>query len=496
MKNKTAIVIGGGLSGLATAAQLGHAGYKVTLIEKNKTLGGRARVFTKNGFVFDMGPSWYMMPKTIEKFFKSLNRKSSDYYSLKELTTKYKIYSDSRSPITIVSSLKKNLKLFEQLDPGVSKNFLKLLDKTSKAYKISLKLLNKSYNSIFDFFDLKLIIGGFSLLLQFNPFQSYFNFTNKYIRDPLIQKIVQFHTVFLGGTPFITPALYSILIAADFNEKIWYPIGGIGQLPLALEKICNELGVKIVTNQEVESLEISKSENKIIGVKTKLKTFNADIVVNSSDYAYFDTNLLPSKYQEYSKEYWDSRDYAISSILIYLGLSKKIPSLSHHNFYFQDDWKNHFDTINNTSEFPEKPNFYVCAPSVSDSLVSPKGKENLFVLVPLSVKTKRINVEKYADQVLKHIEDKIGESFIEQIEYMKIFSQNDFIKSYNAYKGNALGISHTLSQSVFLRPRMKSKKLKNLYYVGQFTQPGIGVPMALLSAQYIIFQILNDNYEK
>lgn len=486
---RAAIVIGGGLSGLATAAKLAYLDYSVTVLEKNEGLGGRARIFKKNGFIFDMGPSWYMMPEVMEEFFKSLNKRVSDYYDLIELKTKYRIFSDTEKPIDLVSNLQKNLKLFDSLEPGSKKVLLDLIDRTKKAYSLSLQLLASPFHSVIDFFNLKTIWQALQLLYLFNPFQSYERFITKKISHPILQKILQFHTVFLGGTPLNTPALYSILIAADFTEKIWYPIGGLGQLPRALQKICQELGVKIITGAEVTELKINSESSVISEVITNTGSFTSDVVINTADYAFFDTQIVPKEYREYSKEYWDTREYAISSVLVYLGISKKLKSLAHHNFYFQEDWNEHFSTIQNSNEYPQNPCFYVCAPSVTDSSVAPEGKENLFILIPVSVKTKTEDVEDYVSHVLEHIEEKINENFIADIEYQKIFAQSDFAKSYNAYKGNALGIAHTLLQSVLLRPRMQSEKIDNLYFAGQFTQPGIGVPMVLLSADYVVAEI-------
>jgi phytoene desaturase len=491
-KKKHCIVIGGGLAGLATAAQLAHNGYKVTLLEKNKKIGGRARVFKVKGFTFDMGPSWYMMPEVIESFFNSLDRKVSSYYNLKELKTKYRVFSDIHKPIDVVSSVKQNYKLFESLEPGSAKVLKKIIKNTGAAYSISLELLSKQYKTFFELLRLKILIKGFQLLLSLNPFQSYERFINSQIKHPLLQKLLQFHTVFLGGAPKDTPALYSILISSDFDGKIWYPEGGIGQLPRALEKVCNELGVKIVTNDSVTKMKINEQTEQITKVVTEKRSYRADLVVNTADYAYFDTQIIPKQYAEYTKEYWDSRDYSISSILIYLGISKKLPKLKHHNFYFQEDWNQHFETIKNTDKLPDKPCYYVCAPSVSDPSVAPKGTENIFILLPLSVKTTTNGINKYVDILINHIEETTKTNFKNNIIYKKVYAQKDFEKDYNAYKGNALGISHTLMQSIFLRPRMKSKKIHNLFFAGQFTQPGIGLPMVLLSAQYALDAIREE----
>lgn len=488
MKQKV-IVIGGGLAGLSTAAKLAYKGYSVTLLEKNSTTGGRARTFKKKGYLFDMGPSWYMMPNVIADFFKSVERKVADYYELVELKTKYRIFSDDHTPLDLVSYLPANLKLFNALEPHSKKRIINLLASSKQAYKISLDLLSRPYSSILDFFRVKTVINSIQLLLLYNPFQSYKNYIESKIRNPLLQKIFQFHTVFLGGSPSNTPALYSILIAADFTEKIWYPMGGMGELPKAIEKICLELGVTIKTNSEVTAVQIDEKNNRINKVVVGDDVYTADIVVNTADYAYFDTQILPQELQEYTNKYWEERSYAISSVLLYIGVSKKIDALQHHNFYFQSDWEQHFSTIQNTDSLPQDPCYYICAPSKTDNSVAPAEKENLFVLIPTSTQTKEDNLDEYVESVLEHIEDTIGESFVDHIEVKQVYTKSNFIKDYNAYRGNGLGLAHTLLQSVMLRPRMKSKKIQNLFYAGQFTQPGVGVPMVLLSAEYVVSEI-------
>ncbi len=488
-KKQTAAIIGGGLSGLATAALLAKKGYIVSVFEKNAELGGRARVLKKKGFTFDMGPSWYMMPEVIELLFSQLGKKTKQYYSLVELKKKYRIFGDTHEPITFHSDSEKNDRLFANQFSRDHKGIKKLLQKTNKAYSLIVStLLRRPYTSILSFLHPLTIVAGVRLLALFNPFQTYHSFIKRHVSNPLLQKVFEFHTVFLGGNPQNTPALYSLLIAADFQQKIWYPLGGVGQLVYALHAICVSLGVHIYTNAPVSKIRVNKNRVENLEINNALHSF--DLVVSSADYAYTDSHLLPAGYEEYSPEYWKSRDYAISSVLVYLGVAKKMKKVIHHNFYFQSDWNEHFKTIQESSEYPKNPCFYLSAPSKTDITVAPKGMENMFLLIPVSIQTKTTKVEEYVDSVLHFVEEKIGESFIDKIVYKKIYAQTDFKNDYNAYKGNGLGIAHSLKQSVFMRPRMRSKKLRNLYYVGQYVQPGIGVPMVLLSALYLVNHLL------
>ena len=482
---KKITIIGGGLSGLTSAAYLSDQGHHVTLIEKNKQLGGRANLLrTKNGFVFDMGPSWYMMPEVIEDIFNELGYSSADFFKLTELQTKYRLFKDNQQPIDLNSDLATDLKLFEKINKDDIPGIKKLLKITKSSYELSTqRFLQRAYQSPLDLISAENIYHGLKLLSNFNPFQSYHSLIKKYIKNKTLQQIFEFHTVFLGGNPNTTPAIYSILIAADFYKKIWYPMGGMYQLVNALESVCLKNAVEIIKGESVDKINIKDSKVDFVCYgKKKLET---DLLISSADYAHTQLDLIDNKRREYSKQYWDKKDYSISSILIYLGLNKKMKNLSHHNFYFQDDWNKHFETIEKTSQFPKNPNFYLSAASKTDPTVAPKGNENIFILVPVSVRTTEKEMDKYIDYLFTHIENKIGEKFQNNIIYKKVYTQSDFTKDFNAHKGNALGLAHTLGQSVFLRPQMRSKKIKNMYYVGQFTQPGVGVPTTMLSGKYI-----------
>ncbi len=491
-------VIGGGLSGLATSAFLAKKGHQVTLLEKNATLGGRARALKDKGFLFDMGPSWYMMPEVIESIFQALGTSTKKFFTLQELKNKYRVFVDDVAPVDFVSDLQQNLAIFEKLAPGSSLKIRQLLRKTDQVYDLAVNhFLDQPYLKISDFFNFSLLVNFLKICSIFNPLQNYHRLVKKYVSDPFLQKIFEFQTVFLGGEPFSTPALYSILISADFREKIWYPMGGMIKLVEALEQICLQHGVKIIKEATVQKITSTLQTKKVDGIdylyqKQKLH-LAADIVVSSADYPFTELNLLTSDQQQYPAKYWQQKDFSIACVLVYLGISKKLTRLRHHNFYFQKNWNQHFTTIQKSSHWPEEPNFYLSAPSITDPSIAPANQENLFLLVPVSIKTTTQDLEAYVARTLVHVENKIGEKFIQNIIYQKIYAQNDFAKDYFAYGGNALGLSHRLSQSVFLRPNMKSKHLRGLYYTGQFTQPGVGVPMVLLSAKYVADLITNES---
>jgi phytoene desaturase len=480
-------VIGGGISGLATAALLAKDGHQVTLLEKNTTLGGRARIFTKKGFTFDMGPSWYMMPEVFETFFNHFGYTTSDFYTLTQLDPKYRVYFEGQKAVNIESDFEKNSALFEEKEPGSSAKIRKLLKKTAKAYDLALTMLYQVFATPLDLLQPQALIAGLKMVLLYNQFSSYHHLIKKYVSSPQLQQMLEFHTVFLGGTPFNTPALYSILTAADFEKKIWYPQGGIIQLIKALTTLCKKYKVIIKTNSPVTGVKLEA--NRITDVLINKQKIATDLVVNTIDYAYFDQKILPSSLNEYTSQYWNKKTYTVSCLLLYLGLNKKIPQLKHHTFYFQENWSKHLDQTFKDHQLPKDPCYYICTPSKTDTSVAPPGMENLFVLIPIGVDNPDASEKTYVTHVLNHMEKTLNTSIKEHIVTQTIYSQKDFMNDYNAHKGNAFGIAHTLWQSVFLRPRMRSSKVANLWHAGHYTQPGVGMPMAIISAQLVHKQI-------
>lgn len=485
------VIIGGGLSGLSIGALLSHDGHTVTILEKNAQFGGRARVLQKKGFTFDMGPSWYLMPEVFEHYFSLFGKKSSQLLKLTRLTNKYKVYFEKHTPVIVDDSQKALMAFFESLEPGSSKVLLDLQERTQKAYKLAVQLLYRPLNRVRDFLSLKLIWSGLKLLALYNPFQSYHSFIKKHIAHSALQQLLEFHTVFLGGSPSNTPALYAILVAADVHGGTWYPQGGFGTLVDALISLNKDGKAHLRTNAQVDRLVIKG--DVITGVVLSSgETISADLVVNASDYAHFDQHVVPATHREYSREYWQEKTMGISSLLLYLGVDKKLPDLLHHNFYFQENWDSHFDTIFKHQSLPLEPCFYLSKTSATDPSTAPKGMENLFVLVPVGVDSPEATSDEYVSHVIGHIEKTMGVELANHLVVKEVYGQKNFASDYFAYKGAALGLAHTLDQSIIMRPKHRSSKLHNLYHTGQYTQPGVGVPMVIISAELVFNQIKND----
>jgi phytoene desaturase len=478
---KKVVIIGAGFGGLSSAAYLAKAGYQVTILEKNDQVGGRASVWEKDGFVFDLGPSWYLMPDVFDAFFSDFGKTTSDYYQTTRLDPAYRIFFSKTNHIDISKDLKKNIALFDQLEPDGGKKLQEYLKVTGKYYHTAMeKFVYKDLSGITDLFDPTLIkeVGSLKQLLT-----SFDSFVSRYFTSDEAKKILEYVIVFLGGNPNITPALYSILSYVDMELGVWYPQGGFGAVPQGMARLCEELGVEIHLNQEVTGFEISN--HHITNVHTKSSSFETDFVVSNADYQFTETQLLDPEHQTYNHKYWDSRVMAPSALLIYLGLSTKVPKLAHHTLVLAHDWMTHFDSIFKNPGWPDDPSYYVCTSSKTDATVAPKGSENIFILVPVASDLDDAeSIRKpYAQKIIEHLSELIDFPIDEHIQVKRLFSHQDFTSRYHAYKGTALGLAHTLKQTAIFRPRITSKKVHNLRYAGGYVHPGIGTAPSLISGK-------------
>ncbi|EFK96181.1 Phytoene dehydrogenase (Phytoene desaturase) [sediment metagenome] len=486
LNNKKVIVIGAGLGGLSSAAYLAKEGADVTVLEKNDQVGGRAFEIKEKGFMFDAGPSWYLMPDVFEKFFADFGKKPTDYFKLKRLSPAYKIFTEDRKQIIIPSDLEKVYSLFESIEPNGRKKLENYLREAKEKYEISLKnFVYKSYRSPFDFFNLDLITQSQKLTV-FKKLQDY---VNQNFENDLARKILQYSVVFLGASPNNAPALYSLITHADLNLGVFYPMGGIVEISKAVEKLCREYNVNIKLNESVQKIICKDSYTS--KVFTQNSEYDADIVVANADYHHIETQLLDDPYRTIPGEKWDKMVLAPTGFILYLGINKKLNNFEHHNFIWKNDWNEHFKTIFDTKELPKNPSFYFSMPSKTDPSVAPKGKEALFVLIPSAVGVEDSpEVRKhYRDLIINELEKYTGEKIQNHIELEKSFYIKDFEERFNAYKGTGLGLAHTLFQSAIFRPKNFSKKVKNLFYTGQYTNPGTGMPMVLISSKIVLNEI-------
>jgi phytoene desaturase len=482
---KHIIIIGGGIGGLGLACLLGKKGYRVSLYEKNSRVGGRASVFDKDGFVFDMGPSWYLMPDIFENFFKLLGEDITEHLKLTKLSPSYRVFfpDDEKFPVLdMYSDLSKDLETFEKLEPGSGEKIKKYLKISGEQYELAKeKFMYRNYNSVFDFLKKDFLKEG----LRMNPFQTMESYLNKWFSDERLKKILEYTLVFLGSAPDKTPALYNMMNFIDFEMGVYYPDGGIYKVIEALENIAKKYYVNIHTSLPVKEILIEKGFAK--GIRTEKDEFvYGDFVVSNADMHFTEMNLIKdSNLRTYKKKYWDKAVMGPSAFILFLGLSRKVDSLSHHNLRFSKDWKKNFQEVFDNPKFPDDPSYYVSCPSKSDSSVAPDGKETLFVLVPVASHLSFTDDEKkeYRDKVIDMMKKDLDIPDLEEIiEYESMYTHEEFKSDYNAFGGTALGLAHTLKQTI-LRPNNKSKHIKNLFYVGAGTNPGIGMPICLISSE-------------
>ena len=477
---------------------MARAGWEVHVLEKHLTPGGRARQLNSEGFSFDMGPSWYWMPDVFENFFARFGKKVTDYYHLKRLDPSYRVYwKDSVTDIPADYTSLRNT--FENIEPGAARQLDKFLEGAAYKYETGIKkLVYKPGQSVKEFLDPALIKGLFKLEV-FNSMQSH---VARYFQNPRLRQLMEFPVLFLGALPEKTPALYSLMNYADIIGGTWYPEGGIYQVVNALHQLALELGVQFHFGHTVKKISVEKNLVKSIHTESSPENgpvftteFTADVVISGADYHHIENLLSPATAKSYPESYWNKRIMAPGCLLYYVGLNKKLNNILHHSLFFDTSFEIHGREIYTTKKWPSDPLFYMSATSVSDPGTAPAGCENLFLLIPVAAgldgDTEEIR-EKYFDIILDRLERRLGEKIRPAIIFRKSFGYTDFVNEYNSFKGNAYGLANTLGQTAVLKPSCHSKKVANLFYTGQLTVPGPGVPPALISGEVVATAVLKS----
>ena len=477
--NKDIKIIGSGFSALAASCYLAQQGNTVTIYEKNSTIGGRARQLKRDGFTFDIGPTWYWMPDVFERFFADFGKKPSDYYTLQKLSPAYQVYFGEADFVTIADNLPEIVTTFESIEKGSGAKLETFMKEAQSNYNIAIKdLVYRPGVS-----PLELITVETAMKVN-----QFFGNISKDIRrrfkNKKLVQILEFPVLFLGAKPSDTPSFYSFMNFADFGLGTWHPKNGMYSVILAMEQLAKELGVTVHTNANIEKIEVVNG--KAVGLKVNGETVSADVVLSGADYHHTET-LLDEKHRAYSEKYWDKKTFAPSSLLFYVGLDKKVANVEHHSLFFDVDFDVHAQDIYDTPKWPENPLFYASFPSKTDSNSAPEGKEAAIFLIPIAPGLKDTPElrETYFEKIITRLEKLTHQEIRNNIIFKESFCVNDFIKDYNSYKGNAYGLANTLLQTAFLRPKLKSKKVESLYFTGQLTVPGPGVPPALISGKLV-----------
>lgn len=490
---------------------MAKGGWDVTVLEKHNAPGGRARQLIADGFTFDMGPSWYWMPGVFERFFNCFGKKVADYYHLERLDPSYRIYWPD-TIMDIPADYNDLRNLFEQTEPGSAAKLDKFINEAAYKYEVGInKLVHKPGQSLLEFADWELIKG----VLKLDVFNSIKSHVRKYFTNSQLRELLEFPVLFLGALPQDTPALYSLMNYADIKLGTWYPHGGMYKIVEGMVALAKELGVKFCFNHNVTGITIENNiATKVLtkttyqerlpieGVDTNelalIHSFDADVIISGADYHFTEFSLLTEKHRSYTKKYWDKRTMAPSCLLYFIGLNKRLSNLQHHSLFFDVSFDEHGKDIYTTPQWPAQPLFYVCAPSVTDPTVAPGGCENLFFLIPIASGLEGDTDEiknKYFEEILTRFENKISQSVKDSIIYKRSYSISNFKDDYNSFKGNAYGLANTLMQTAVLKPGLRSKKVKNLFYTGQLTVPGPGVPPSLISGEVVAKEVIK-HFEK
>ncbi|MCW9036449.1 oleate hydratase [Altibacter sp.] len=476
---KDIVIIGSGFSSLAAASYLARDGHTVTIYEKNATVGGRARQLQKEGFTFDIGPTWYWMPDVFERFFSDFNKKPSDYYELIKLNPAYSVYFGINDFITIEDTLEKICTAFEKEEPGSSVKLRGFMAEAQDNYNIAIKDL--------------VYRPGVSPLELVTPVTvkkigQFFSTISKEVRkefdNPRLVSILEFPVLFLGAKPSKTPAFYSFMNYADFGLGTFHPKDGMYTVIEGMKTLAESLGVTIKTQQNVEKIVVK--DKKAIGIKVNGETIPADVVLSGADYHHTET-LLEPKYRQYTEAYWKKKTFAPSALLFFVGFDKKLANVAHHTLFFDVDFQAHAKDIYDEPQWPEEPLFYASFPSITDTSAAPEEKEAGIFLIPLAPGLDDIPElrEEYFDKIMERFERLTNQEAKKYVIFKESFCINDFVEAYNSYKGNAYGLANTLLQTAFLRPKLKSKKVRNLFFTGQLTVPGPGVPPSLISGKLV-----------
>ena len=488
---KKAIIIGSGFAGLSAASFLAKAGWEVEVLEKHDQPGGRCRHFKADGFSFDMGPSWYWMPDVFDRYFGCFGKKVANYYDLIRLDPSYRIYWE-QNQMDVPSDYAALKKMFDQLEPGAGEQLDAFMAEAEYKYRVGVnKLVFKPGQSLLEFVDKELIAGLFRLDV-FNNIKSHIG---KFFKHPQLRQMMEFPVLFLGALPENTPALYSLMNYADVKLGTWFPRGGMYKIVEGMHKLAVELGVTFHFNHNVSSIMVENDIAKTV-VADNGKQFHADVVIGGADYHFIETKLLEKQYRTYSDDYWEKRVMAPGCLIYYVGINTKIPDLPHHSLFFDVDFNDHAAEIYTNPDWPKSPLFYLSATSVTDPTQAPEGSENLFFLIPIAAGLDGDDQsirDHYFNLLSDRLHQRTGVDIRNHVVYKRSYSYTDFVDDYNAFKGNAYGLANTLMQTAILKPSCKSKKVKNLYYTGQLTVPGPGVPPSLISGEVVAKLVDKEN---
>lgn len=486
---RSTVVIGAGFAGLTAASHLARAGRRVVLLEQCAEVGGRARRLVADGFTFDRGPSWYWMPDVFEQHFAHFGRKPEQYYRLQRLDPSYSVYFGHGDRMDLPASIEGLKDLFEQHEVGAAKELDRFLHEAQRKYAIAMGgAVHKPSLSPLEYAEPRLLRD----LLSLRVFGSLSSDIRRRFKHPKLVSVLEFPSLFLGSTPQDTPALFSLLNHADMALGTWYPVGGMGAVVDGMAQLARELGVEIRTGETVRHIEVqNKRATTVISDRA---SYTCDQVVAGADYHHVEQQLLDAPYRMHDARYWESRTMAPSVLMFYIGLDRRLNNAQHHMLFFDEPLDPHAHTIYRDPGWPDKPLFYVSCTSVTDPSAAPPGMENLVVLMPIApgLSDDTTVRERYYHMIMDRMERLLEQPIRPHVIHRSSCSVSDLERDMNAYKGNAYGLAMTLRQTAFMRPAIRNRRVPNLYFTGQLTVPGPGVPPAIISGELVARRMLTD----
>jgi 1-hydroxy-2-isopentenylcarotenoid 3,4-desaturase len=480
------VVIGAGFGGLSAAGLLARQGHDVTVVDRLDHAGGRATVWEKDGFRFDLGPSWYLMPDVYDRHFQLMGTTAAAELDLRRLSPSYRIFFGAGEVVDVPADLEATFALFDTFEPDGGRKLRRYLDEAALQYDVAMReVVYRDFTRLSDFFSRRMLKEGRKL----SVFTNLDRYVRTYFESDRARKVLEYSMVFLGGAPYNTPALYNIMSHVDLVMGVWYPMGGIAAVVASMQRLAEAAGARFLFDRPVRRIVVQG--DRAAGVETDAGLIAADVVVADADYHHVETALLEPRLRQYSDRYWATRVIAPSAFVLYLGLDQPVAGLAHHTLFLHHDWMDHFNKIFQHPGWPDEPSIYVCATSKTDPGVAPPGTENVFVLVPVAAGLDDTEERRarFETMILDDLEQQLGETIRDHIVVRRSFAHRDFAERYNAYRGTAVGLAHTMRQTAMFRPRHKSKAVAGLYFTGHYTHPGIGVPMTLISGELVAEEI-------
>lgn len=490
---KRVVIIGAGMGGLATALRLAYQGFAVNVLEKQSRPGGRSNILEENGFRVDTGPTILVMKNALKDTYSAIGQDINRRLNLVQIDPNYRIYYHDGTHLDLSSDMARVAQEVEKIQPGSAEHLFRFIGESAKKYELGMDFVDRNYEHITDLANPTALVR----LLQTRAYQNLYHQVSDFFQNDKLSKAFSFHSMFLGLSPFDAQAMYSLITYADLALGMWYPMGGIYRIVEDMLELAADLGVVIRTNAAVARICIH--DGRVTGVSLESgEEIQADLVISNADLPYTYRKLIDSQYRKrYSDQRLNQMSYSCSGFILFLGIDKRYTHLKHQALYFSEDYKANLDAIFKTKTIPEEPSFHLNVPTVTDPSLAPPGHSLLYILAPMPNLESNIDWDAAApnvrDKLLLQLDRIVDPDLRKHIVWERQYRPTDWLKDVNAEYGTAFGsLSHGFFQSSYFRPHNKAYEISGLYFVGQSTYPGIGLPMVQISAKLVTERILQE----